>query len=44
MALAHFEVFLKASDAVALHVLLHLEESATAVAPSPVPLVLGVPR
>ena len=45
MALLHSEIFLKASDAAALHDLLRQDESANAVACSSVPLVLvGPPR
>jgi len=43
MALVHSKIFLKASDAAALHDLLRQDESANAVACSPVPLVLVGP-
>ena len=43
MALVHSEIFVKVSDAVALHDLLRMDESATAVACLPAPLVLGGP-
>ena len=40
MVLVHSEIFFKASDAAALHGLHRLDESATAVACSPVPMVV----
>ena len=43
MALVHSEIFIKASHAAALHDLLRLDESATAEACLPAPLVLGGP-